>query len=48
MLGYAQATFVEDACVRIPIARDAYGEDGVITDPALRGRIAEVLRTLSH
>ncbi len=47
VLGYAGAVLVEPACVRIPIPRDAYGEDGVITDPALRTRITEVLAALA-
>lgn len=48
VLGFVGANIVETACVRIPVARDAVGPDGVIAAPALREQIAGVLRTLAH
>jgi chromate reductase len=46
VLGYVHADIVEEACARIPVARDAVGRDGTVTDPALRARIAETLDAL--
>lgn len=46
VLGYVDADVVEDACVRIPLARDAVGADGTVTDAAIRGQIAAVLAVL--
>jgi chromate reductase, NAD(P)H dehydrogenase (quinone) len=43
VLGYTGAEIVEDACVRIPIARQMVGEDGLIGDPAVRSGIADAL-----
>ena len=37
---------VEEACVRIPVARDAIGEDGLIADPAIREPLAAALAAL--
>lgn len=45
VLTYAGARIVEDACVRIPIPRDAVA-DGQVTDPDLRGRIAVAVKRL--
>jgi chromate reductase, NAD(P)H dehydrogenase (quinone) len=47
VLGYLATEIVEDACVRIPVARQAVGDDGLIGDPQLRARIADVLTTLA-
>ncbi|MDH6131398.1 NAD(P)H-dependent FMN reductase [Kitasatospora sp. MAA4] len=47
VLGYTGAAVLEAACVRIPVDRGAVGVDGVITDPAVRGRLAEVLELLA-
>jgi hypothetical protein len=47
VLGYVHAEIVEDACVRIPVARDAIGADGLIADARLRERLADVLRVLA-
>jgi NAD(P)H-dependent FMN reductase len=47
VLGYVQARVVEDACLHVPVPRDAIGPDGRIADPATRGALAEVLRALS-
>ncbi|GAA4911169.1 NAD(P)H-dependent FMN reductase [Actinomycetospora succinea] len=46
VLGYVGADVVADACVRIPVGRDAVGTDGLVTDPELRARIGDVLATL--
>ena len=47
VLGYTGSDIVEAACVSIPIPRSAIGDDGLISDPALRDRIAQVLTTLA-
>ena len=46
VLGYTGAEIVEEACVRIPIARQMVGEDGLIGEPAVRSGIAEALGAL--
>jgi chromate reductase, NAD(P)H dehydrogenase (quinone) len=46
VLGYVGADIVEQACARIPMARDAIGTDGLVTDQEIRHAIADVLRTL--
>jgi chromate reductase len=43
VLGYTGADIVEEACVRIPIARQMVGDDGLIADPAVRSGIAQAL-----
>jgi chromate reductase, NAD(P)H dehydrogenase (quinone) len=47
VLGYLSTEIVEDACVHVPVARQAVGDDGLIRDPQLRARIADVLTTLA-
>jgi NAD(P)H-dependent FMN reductase len=47
VLGYVHAEIVEGACARIPVARDAVGEDGSIADAAIRSQVAAVLETLA-
>jgi NAD(P)H-dependent FMN reductase len=47
VLGYVHADIVEEACVRIPVARDAVGPDGLIADPAIRERIVGALVALA-
>jgi hypothetical protein len=32
--------------VRIPVTRDAVGDDGLIADPAIRARVAQALAAL--
>lgn len=44
VLGYVQATVVADACTHVPIARDAVGADGLVTDAATRESIAQAVR----
>ena len=46
VLGYLGTVVVEPACVQISVGREAVGSDGLIGDPAIRERIAEVLGTL--
>jgi NAD(P)H-dependent FMN reductase len=47
VLGYVQARVVEDACRHVPVARDAIGADGLITDHATRAAIADALTALA-
>jgi chromate reductase, NAD(P)H dehydrogenase (quinone) len=47
VLGYLATEIVEDACVHIPVPRESVGEDGLIAEPQLRGRIADALKTLA-
>jgi chromate reductase, NAD(P)H dehydrogenase (quinone) len=46
VVGYLSMEIVEEACVRIPVARDAIGEDGLIADPAIRAPLAAALAAL--
>ena len=46
VVGYLSMEIVEEACVRIPVARDAVGEDGLVADPAVRERLAVALALL--
>jgi chromate reductase len=46
VVGYISMEIVEEACVRIPVARDAIGEDGLIADPAIRSPLAAALGAL--
>jgi NAD(P)H-dependent FMN reductase len=48
VLGYVHANVVEAACARIPVPRNAVGDDGLIGDPAIQERIAGVLRALAY
>jgi chromate reductase, NAD(P)H dehydrogenase (quinone) len=43
VLGYTGADIVEEACVRIPIARQMVGVDGLIGDPPVQGGITRAL-----
>ncbi len=43
VLGYVGADVIADACARIPLSRQAVGEDGLIHDPDVREQIAAVL-----
>jgi NAD(P)H-dependent FMN reductase len=45
VLTYAGARIVDEACVRIPVPRDAVA-DGLVIDPDLRGRIAVAVQRL--
>lgn len=46
VLRYTGCDVVEDACAHIPLTRDAV-QDGIVTDPAIRSRIGDVVRRLS-
>lgn len=46
VLGYVNAHIVEEACVRVPLARAMVGEDGTVDDPDARAAFAEVLAAL--
>ncbi|HSA53381.1 MAG TPA: NAD(P)H-dependent oxidoreductase [Yinghuangia sp.] len=47
VLAYTGADIVEDACVRIPVARSAIDtETGTITDPVARAALAKAVETL--
>lgn len=46
VLAYAHATVVGEACVSIPVQRQAVGDDGLIDDPAIRSEILRALTTL--
>jgi chromate reductase len=46
VVGYLSMAVVEEACVRIPVARDAIGADGLIADPAIREPLAAALAAL--
>ena len=47
VLGYTGADIVESACAQIPVTHDAVGDDGLITDPAIRAQIERVLSELA-
>ncbi|MEV6979109.1 NADPH-dependent FMN reductase [Kitasatospora sp. NPDC093806] len=47
VLGYTGAAVVEEACVRVPLARGDVGADGLVADPLVRDRIGEVLVRLA-
>lgn len=46
VVGYISMEIVEEACVRIPVTRDAVGDDGLIADPAIRARVVQALAAL--
>ena len=46
VVGYISMEIVEAACMRIPVTRDAIGEDGLVADPAIRERLAAALAAL--
>lgn len=46
VLGYAHAAVVEEACVSIPVPRQAVGNDGLVDDPAVRSETLRVLTSL--
>jgi chromate reductase, NAD(P)H dehydrogenase (quinone) len=47
VLGYTGSEIVQPACVRIPVSRSAIGTDGLIADPEIRERLADVLTALA-
>jgi NAD(P)H-dependent FMN reductase len=49
VLGYVQARVVDEACVRIPVARDAVNADGLIEDAGVRSTLLDAIAELrSH
>jgi chromate reductase, NAD(P)H dehydrogenase (quinone) len=48
VLRYVGAVAVEQACVRVPVPRDAAGPDGIIADPAIRAVFGAVLAALAE
>jgi chromate reductase len=47
VLGYVQATIVEDACRHVPVSSDAVGPDGLIDDLGMRAALTDVLTVLA-
>jgi NAD(P)H-dependent FMN reductase len=47
VLRYANAVIVEPACAHIPVTAASVGEGGLISDPVIRGRIADALVQLA-
>ena len=48
VLGYVGATVVEQACVHLPLPRQAFDEEGVVVDGQFRARLGEVVEILVH
>ena len=48
VLRYVGAVAVEQACVRVPVPRDAAGPGGIIADPAIRAAFGAVLAALAE
>lgn len=46
VLGYTGGDIVEDACVHVPVPRQAVDPDGIIRDPAIRDRVAAAMGAL--
>ncbi|MCA1674453.1 MAG: NAD(P)H-dependent oxidoreductase [Actinobacteria bacterium] len=46
VLGYVGAAVIEEACVHLPVPRQAVGPDGSVVDAQIRTRLAEVLRAM--
>ena len=46
VLGYLNAAIVEEACVRVPVARAMVGEDGTVDDPDAREALGDALDAL--
>ncbi|GAA5534533.1 NADPH-dependent FMN reductase [Deinococcus aluminii] len=47
VLGYTGVDIIEAACVRIPVARQSVGPDGLIVDSTLREQVAGVLEVMA-
>ncbi len=48
VLGYVHADVVQEACVRVPVTRDAIGRDGTIADADQRDAIAASITALAR
>jgi len=46
VLGYVNATLIENACVSVPVRRDIIDSNGMITDDATRAAIAKTMANL--
>jgi NAD(P)H-dependent FMN reductase len=47
VLGYVGASVVADACLSIPVSRDALDTDGTLTDATVIAVLSEIWRTLA-
>jgi chromate reductase, NAD(P)H dehydrogenase (quinone) len=47
VLGYTGARIIDDACARVPLARDDVGPDGLIARPEAREAIVGAMTTLA-
>jgi chromate reductase len=48
VLTYTGTDIVERACTRIPVPRSSIGRDGLVADPAVGERLADVLTALAE
>lgn len=48
VLRYVNAAVLDDACAHLPVARDAIGPDGLVSDAELRGQIRELLAAIAR
>ncbi|HJQ42227.1 MAG TPA: NAD(P)H-dependent oxidoreductase [Jatrophihabitantaceae bacterium] len=48
VLGYVQASVVDDACRHVGVMPGAVGPDGLIDDPTVRAELSDVLSTLAR
>lgn len=48
VLGYVGAAVIEDACPRLPGARDAVGPDGLVHDPGIRELMARSVEQIAR
>jgi chromate reductase, NAD(P)H dehydrogenase (quinone) len=48
VLTYTGTDIVEAACRHIPVPRSSIGPDGLVADPGIRERVADVLRSLAE
>ncbi len=46
VLGYVGADLVQDACARVPVARDMVAESGLVDDTSIRDQIAAAVARL--
>jgi NAD(P)H-dependent FMN reductase len=47
VLGYTGSEIVEEACVRVPVPRDAIGPDGLVADPEIAQVVAGAVEALA-
>lgn len=48
VLGYTGVNIVEEACIRLPVARQSVGPDGLIADPAVHEQLSRVLGLIAE